>query len=63
LVRDLIGDDIRFFPPTVDIEETSQNITNLKDHNYNDNSELVEAIRNGARGAFWDILRRNRLRS
>jgi len=27
-------------------------------YNYNDNSCLVEAIRQGHRGAFWDILRR-----
>ena len=27
-------------------------------YNYNDNSRLVEAIRQGYRGAFWDILRR-----
>jgi radical SAM superfamily enzyme YgiQ (UPF0313 family) len=27
-------------------------------YNYNDNSVLMEAIKNGYRGAFWDILRR-----
>ena len=27
-------------------------------YNYNDNSRLAEAIRQGYRGAFWDILRR-----
>ena len=27
-------------------------------YNYNDNLILVEAIRSGYRGAFWDILRR-----
>jgi len=27
-------------------------------YNYNDNSRLVEAIRQGYRGAFWDILRK-----
>lgn len=27
-------------------------------YNYNDNSRLIEAIREGYRGAFWDILRR-----
>jgi len=26
--------------------------------NYNDSSPLCDAIRAGARGAFWDILRR-----
>jgi hypothetical protein len=35
--------------------------TNLSaDHNYNDNTELVEAIKKGARGAYWHILRRLR---
>jgi hypothetical protein len=32
----------------------------VTDHNYNDNTELVEAIRQGARGAYWDILRQLR---
>jgi hypothetical protein len=27
-------------------------------YNYNDNSILMEAIKKGYRGAFWDILRR-----
>jgi radical SAM superfamily enzyme YgiQ (UPF0313 family) len=60
LVRELIGDDKRFFPPAVEAEELSENSSDLKDHNYNDNSELVEAIRKGARGAYWDILRQLR---
>jgi len=30
------------------------------DHNYNDNTELVDAIAAGARGAYWDILHRLR---
>jgi len=55
-VRDLIGDDKRFFPPTVEITQTSAGESG--DHNYNDNTILVEAIRNGARGAYWDILRK-----
>jgi radical SAM superfamily enzyme YgiQ (UPF0313 family) len=29
-----------------------------KNYNYNDNKPLVSAIRKGARGAYWDILRR-----
>jgi radical SAM superfamily enzyme YgiQ (UPF0313 family) len=60
LVRELIGDDKRFFPPAVEAEELSGNSADLKDHNYNDNSELVEAIQKGARGAYWDILRKLR---
>jgi len=48
-LRDLVKDDTRFlFGGT---ERTGQN------YNYNDNSVLAQAIRNGARGAFWDILR------
>jgi len=30
------------------------------DYNYDDNPELVEAIRDGERGAYWDILRKRR---
>ena len=55
LVRELIGDDPRFFPPEAD-DPTGA----AKDHNYNDNRELNEAIEAGARGAYWDILRRIR---
>jgi hypothetical protein len=45
----LIGDDKRFlfFDPT----RPNQN------YNYNSNQRLVEAIQQGYRGAFWDILR------
>ena len=51
LVRDLIAGDERFFPPA---EEAGGG----GDHNYNDNSALADAIAAGARGAYWDILRR-----
>jgi radical SAM superfamily enzyme YgiQ (UPF0313 family) len=47
----LIDDDQRFLfmrPPRA----------GNMNYNYNDNSRLVEAIRQGYRGAFWDILRR-----
>jgi hypothetical protein len=46
----MIGDDPRFlfFNP----KEAKRN------YNYNDNRTLVEAIRSGHRGAYWDILRR-----
>ena len=50
LVRDLIGEDDRFFKPA-----PSQDMV---DYNYNDNTELEDAIAAGHRGAFWDILRR-----
>jgi radical SAM superfamily enzyme YgiQ (UPF0313 family) len=52
LVRDVVGDDPRFFLPG-GAEES-------RDYNYNDNDVLVQAIRHGARGAWWDILRRMR---
>jgi len=49
-VRTLIAGDPRFLFPAGD--ESAAN------YNYNDNSALCDAIRAGARGAFWDILRR-----
>jgi len=49
-VRALIGGDERFLFPS-----GGEGAAN---YNYNDNSALCEAIRRGARGAFWDILRR-----
>jgi hypothetical protein len=44
IVKDLVGDDRRFFLPG--------------DYTYNDNGRLVAAIAGGARGAYWDILRK-----
>ena len=49
-VRDLVGDDERFFLPGGPDEE--------RDYNYNGNDRLVQAIGRGERGAYWDILRR-----
>jgi|Deesub1362B_J571_1020462.scaffolds.fasta_scaffold01983_2 radical SAM superfamily enzyme YgiQ (UPF0313 family) len=46
----LIGDDKRFF--FFDPSRPDRN------YNYNANQVLVEAIRKGHRGAYWDILRR-----
>lgn len=51
-LHDLVGGDQRFFLPSS--EETNVN------YNYNDNTVLVQAIAGGARGAYWDILRRMR---
>jgi radical SAM superfamily enzyme YgiQ (UPF0313 family) len=56
LVKDLIAGDKRFFEP---IDETDMALT---DHNYNDNTELVNAIKTGARGAYWHILHQLRCR-
>ncbi len=50
LISTLIAGDQRFFPPPRR-EETAN-------YNYNDNRPLEQAIANGHRGAFWDILRR-----
>ncbi|MBN2477467.1 MAG: cobalamin-dependent protein [Pirellulales bacterium] len=58
LVRKLIDGDPRFFEPA---DETPGIGTDRQgDHNYNENRELVEAIASGARGAYWDILRKLR---
>ena len=51
-MKELVGDDRRFFLPGGPDE--------TRDYNYNDNDVLVQAIRNGARGAYWDILRQMR---
>lgn len=45
----LVAGDKRFFLPAPSDEN--------RGYNYNDNTTLVEAIRKGARGAYWDILR------
>ena len=47
---DLVGDDRRFL--FFDPSKPKQN------YNYNANQRLVEAIAEGYRGAYWDILRR-----
>ena len=57
LVKDLIAGDRRFFEPA---EEAAPGGKDDKGYNYNDNRPLVEAIARGARGAYWDILRRMR---
>jgi len=48
-LRELVGGDPRFFTPST---------RDTQDYNYNRNQVLVDAIRQGHRGAFWDILRR-----
>jgi hypothetical protein len=50
LLDELIGDDPRFL--FFDPSRPEQN------YNYNANQRLVDAIREGCRGAYWDILRR-----
>lgn len=48
--RELVAGDPRFFLPA----DTTEN----SNYNYNQNTALVNAIERGARGAYWDILRR-----
>jgi len=50
LLDELIGDDRRFF--FFDPSKPERN------YNYNYNQLLVDAIKEGYRGAYWDILRR-----
>jgi hypothetical protein len=49
-IADLVAADERFFCP----DPTSPSA----DYNYRENPLLVQAIRDGHRGAYWDILRR-----
>ncbi len=55
-IQDLIAGDQRFFGPTPETPPLSPEGAFSTDHNYNDNVLLVDAIKRGARGAFWDIL-------
>ena len=75
LVRELIGDDRRFFAPEEEphtvgpifnrsetvgevLQASPENRATQRDHNYNQNQALSDAIAAGARGAYWDILRK-----
>ena len=49
-LHELVGKDDRFFLPSN--EEVDSN------YNYNENTVLVNAIKSGERGAYWDMLRR-----
>jgi len=60
LVQDLIADDKRFFGPMSEFASQALESALSTDHNYNDNTQLVEAISKGARGAYWHILRQIR---
>jgi hypothetical protein len=51
-VAGLVGGDRRFFFPTTE--------AGTEAYNYSDSERLVEAIRKGYRGAYWDVLRRVR---
>jgi tryptophan 2-C-methyltransferase len=58
LVNDFIGSDKRFFAPAS--PRQTQMLSNADGYNYNDNSILQNEILKGARGAYWDILRKTR---
>jgi len=61
LVRELIAGDPRFFEPA-DEELEAPSVELGANYNYNANQALADAIAAGARGAYWDILRRMRAR-
>ena len=60
LVRDLIAGDRRFFEPAVETLNQATDSSDAANYNYNENLLLTQAIREGARGAYWDILRQLR---
>lgn len=60
LVRDLIAGDRRFFEPALEIDSRSAETDETANYNYNENLLLTQAIQQGARGAYWDILRQIR---
>ena len=51
-MKEIIDGDMRFFEPAGE---------DAADYNYNDNTPLINAIKNGARGAYWHILHKLRL--
>ncbi len=55
----IIGDDKMFFlaKPNDKDDLSSESIEPDRNYNYNDNSLLVNVIKSGKRGAYWDILR------
>jgi len=60
LVRELVAGDPRFFEPLDDCPSPAETPDLPRDHNYNQNQTLMEAIAAGARGAYWDLLRQLR---
>jgi radical SAM superfamily enzyme YgiQ (UPF0313 family) len=59
-VRDLIAGDRRFFEPALETPDQTAETGDAANYNYNENLLLTQAIQQGARGAYWDILRRIR---
>ena len=60
-VRDVIAGDQRFFEPAIEINQQASGDADAANYNYNENLVLTKAIQNGARGAYWDILRQLRI--
>jgi radical SAM superfamily enzyme YgiQ (UPF0313 family) len=60
LVKDFIAGDQRFFEPAIEAEQEESRNSDPTGYNYNENLALVQAIKMGARGAYWDILRQMR---
>jgi radical SAM superfamily enzyme YgiQ (UPF0313 family) len=56
-VNELIGNDPRFFGPS---ESSNSRNGDSGDHNYNDNTALSECIKDGARGAYWHVMLKQR---
>jgi radical SAM superfamily enzyme YgiQ (UPF0313 family) len=56
-VRDLIAGDQRFFEPALETDSKTAESDDAANYNYNENLLLTKAIGEGARGAYWDILR------
>jgi radical SAM superfamily enzyme YgiQ (UPF0313 family) len=56
VVKDLIAGDGRFFEPMEEVPTGQAGHADSRDHNYNDNTELSDAIAAGARGAYWHIM-------
>jgi len=55
-IRDLIAGDKRFFEPALEADSRTAE-DDAANYNYNENLLLTKAISEGARGAYWDILR------
>jgi hypothetical protein len=55
LVKDLIAGDPRFFEPMEDTAAAGGH-GESRDHNYNANTELTDAIARGERGAYWHMM-------
>jgi hypothetical protein len=56
-VNELIDNDPRFFGPS---ESSDFGNGDSTDHNYNDNTALSETIKNGAHGAYWHLMLKQR---